>query len=161
MLTVRYAVDFSYTRQDLDALIRCAGAHDVEQGGRHDARSAAINVWLHHWIHPATREESEMIGTFYVHWAPPSRLYEIETDEGFDPRGPPAGARPVGARRLGQCQTGGGAAMSAGAHEQLLAAICTRLTRLVWLWALGEVWFTLLMAGAVVRLLWARARRRR
>jgi hypothetical protein len=51
--------------------------------------------------------------------------------------------------------------MSAGAHEQLLAAICTRLTRLVWLWALGEVWFTLLMAGAVVRLLWARARRRR
>jgi hypothetical protein len=83
MLTVRYAVDFSYTRQDLDALIRCAGAHDVEQGGRHDARSAAINVWLHHWIHPATREESEMIGTFYVHWAPPSRLYEIETDEGL------------------------------------------------------------------------------
>jgi len=31
-----------------------------------------------------------------------------------------------------------------------------RLTRLRWLWVLGEVWFTLLMAGAVVVLFWAR-----
>jgi hypothetical protein len=33
-------------------------------------------------VHPAPREESETIGTFYVHWDPPA-LYEIETDEGF------------------------------------------------------------------------------
>jgi hypothetical protein len=24
-------------------------------------------VWLHHWQHPATRDESETIGTFYFH----------------------------------------------------------------------------------------------
>ena len=44
--------------------------------------SAAINLWSHHWVNDATREESEILGTFYVHWAPPG-LYEIETDEGF------------------------------------------------------------------------------
>ena len=33
----------------------------------YDARSAAIIMWSHHWAHPATREESETIGTFYVH----------------------------------------------------------------------------------------------
>jgi hypothetical protein len=30
------------------------------------------------------------------------------------------------------------------------------ITRLLWLSVLGEVWFTLLMAGAVAVLLWAR-----
>jgi hypothetical protein len=52
-------------------------------GGRYDARSAAINVWSHHWLHPAARGELEIVGSFYVHWAPPPRLYAIETDEGF------------------------------------------------------------------------------
>lgn len=82
MLTTRHAVDLAYSRQDLDALFRYAHAHDVERGGRYDARSAAINLWSHHWAHPATREESETIGTFYFHWDPPA-LWEIETDEGF------------------------------------------------------------------------------
>jgi hypothetical protein len=82
MLTTRHPVDFAYTRPELEALFRYAHAHDVEQGGYYDARSAAINVWSHHWAHPATREESETIGTFYVHWEPPA-LWEIETDEGF------------------------------------------------------------------------------
>jgi hypothetical protein len=82
MLTTRHQVDFAYTTQELQALFRYAHAHDVEQGGRYDARSAAINVWNHHWLNDATQEESEMIGTFYVHWDPPV-LYEIETDEGF------------------------------------------------------------------------------
>ena len=54
----------------------------MEQGGHYDARSAAIMIWSHHWAHPATREASETIGTFYVHWDPPA-LDEIETDEGF------------------------------------------------------------------------------
>jgi hypothetical protein len=40
-------------------------------------------VWSHHWGHEATWEESDVIGTFYVHWAPTPRLYAIETDEGF------------------------------------------------------------------------------
>jgi hypothetical protein len=82
MLTTRHAVDFAYTPQELQALFRDAREQDVERGGHYDARSAAIMVWSHHWAHPATREESETIGTFYVHWEP-SQLYEIETDEGF------------------------------------------------------------------------------
>jgi hypothetical protein len=46
--------------------------------------------------------------------------------------------------------------MTASAHDQLMATVRTRLTRLRWLWVLGEVWFTPLMAGAVVAGLWAR-----
>jgi hypothetical protein len=82
MLTTRHPVDFAYTHQEIQALFRYANDHDVEKDGRYDARSAAINIWSHHWAHPATREESETIGTFDVHWDPP-RFYEIETDEGF------------------------------------------------------------------------------
>jgi hypothetical protein len=77
-----HRVDFAYTRQELDALFRYANEHDVDKGGHYDARSAAINVWSHHWLHPATHAESETIGTFYVHWDP-SVLWGIETDEGF------------------------------------------------------------------------------
>jgi hypothetical protein len=40
--------------------------------------------------------------------------------------------------------------------DRLDRVMHTRLTRLWWLWVLGEVWFTLLMAGAVGVLLWAR-----
>jgi hypothetical protein len=32
-------------------------------------------------LHPATHQESETIGTFYVHWDPPV-LREIEVDGG-------------------------------------------------------------------------------
>jgi hypothetical protein len=83
MLTIRHPVDFPYTRQELQALFRVANEGDVEKGGRYDARSAAINVWSHHWQHPATREASETIGSFYGRWAPTPMLYAIETDEGF------------------------------------------------------------------------------
>jgi hypothetical protein len=83
MLTTRHPVDFAYTRPELDALFRYAHAHDVERGGRYDARAAAIILWSHHWQHPATREDSDTIGTFYVHWAPTPELYTIETDAGF------------------------------------------------------------------------------
>jgi len=81
MLTIRYSVDFTYSRSELDALFRDAREHDVEQGGRDDDRSAAINVLSHHWLHSATRKASETIGTWYVHWEPPA-LWEIEPDEG-------------------------------------------------------------------------------
>jgi hypothetical protein len=83
MLTTRHSVDFPYTRPELDALFRYAHEHDVERGGRYDARSAAINVWSHHWLNAATHEESDTIGTSYFHWAPTPMLWEIETDEGF------------------------------------------------------------------------------
>jgi len=83
VFTTKHPVDFAYTRQELDALFNLAHQEDVEHGGRYDARSAAIHVWSHHWQHLATREESDIIGTFYVHWAPTLMLYEIETDEGF------------------------------------------------------------------------------
>jgi hypothetical protein len=83
MLTTRHPVDFHYTWPELDALFRYAHAHDVEQGGRYDARSAAINVWSHHWLNAATHAESDTIGTFYVDWGPTPKLWEIETDEGF------------------------------------------------------------------------------
>ena len=49
MLTARHPVDFPYTRPELEALFRYAHEHDVERGGRYDARSAAINLWSHHW----------------------------------------------------------------------------------------------------------------
>jgi hypothetical protein len=82
MNSTMHRVDFPYTRPELDALFRYANEHDVDKGGHYDARSAAINVWSYHWAHPATKEESETIGTFYFHWEPPA-LWEIETDEGF------------------------------------------------------------------------------
>jgi hypothetical protein len=56
----------------------------VEKGGHYDAGSAAINLWSHHWQHPATKEASETIGTFYFHWAPTPMLYEIQMDGDFD-----------------------------------------------------------------------------
>ena len=83
MLTARHPVDFSYTRPELEALFRYARAHDVEQGGTYDTRSAAINLWSHHWQHPATHHDSALLGTFYVAWGDEPRLWEIETEAGF------------------------------------------------------------------------------
>jgi hypothetical protein len=82
MNSTLHCVDFPYTQAELEAIFRYAHAHDVENGGRYDARSAAMNVWSHHWQHPATREASETLGTFYVHWKPPE-LWGIETDDAF------------------------------------------------------------------------------
>jgi hypothetical protein len=55
--------------------------------------------------------------------------------------------------------TGGDAMTPHPSHDPLdriTQVMHTGITRLMWLWVLGEVWFTLLMAGAVVVLLWAR-----
>jgi hypothetical protein len=76
-------VDFAYTRPELEALFQYARDHDVDKGGRYDARSAAVILWSHHWAHPATKEESDTIGAFYFHWAPTPELYAIDTDERF------------------------------------------------------------------------------
>jgi hypothetical protein len=83
MNTTMHAVDFPYTLPELETIFRYAHEHDVEKGGRYDARSAAINVWSHHWLHPATHHDSETIGTFYFHWGDAPVLHAIETDEGF------------------------------------------------------------------------------
>ena len=82
MTTARHQVNLQYTRQELEALFVLANREDVEDGGRYDARSGAINVWSHHWANEATRHDSETIGTFYVNWAE-ERIYKVECDEGF------------------------------------------------------------------------------
>lgn len=43
MKTTRHQVNLSYTRQELDTLFTLANREDVEDGGRYDARSGAIN----------------------------------------------------------------------------------------------------------------------
>jgi hypothetical protein len=83
MRSTMYRVDFAYTTQELEALFRYAHEHDVEKGGRYDARSAAVNIWSHHWQHPATMEASDTIGTFYFRWGDTPVLWAMETDEGF------------------------------------------------------------------------------
>src|SRR5262249_13672465 len=83
MPTTRYRVDLGYTRQELLSLFDIASREDVEAGGRYDRRFGAINVWSHHWMHEATRHDSETIGSFYVNWIE-ERIYQIECDEGFD-----------------------------------------------------------------------------
>jgi hypothetical protein len=82
METTRHIVNLCYERHELYALFDVANAEDVEQGGRYDARGGAIHVWSHHWVHPATRDESEMMGSFYVNWMGET-IWKIECDEGF------------------------------------------------------------------------------
>jgi hypothetical protein len=83
MKSTMHRVDFAYSRQELEALFQYARDHDVEAGGRYDARSACIILWSHHWLHDATRAESETIGSFYGRWGETPVLWQIETDEGF------------------------------------------------------------------------------
>jgi hypothetical protein len=40
--------------------------------------------------------------------------------------------------------------MSDGERDGLAATIQTRLTRIIWLWWLGQAWFTVLIVGAVL-----------
>lgn len=82
MRSAYHSVDFAYTKKEMFGLFALANKEDVENGGRYDARSAAINVWSHHWLHPATEYDSETIGTFYFNWTN-YRLWQIQTDEGF------------------------------------------------------------------------------
>jgi hypothetical protein len=83
VITTRHPVDFPYTLPGQEALFRLAHEEDVDKGGRYDARSAAINLWSHHWQHPATHHDSALLGTFYFRWGEQPGLWEIETEEGF------------------------------------------------------------------------------
>jgi hypothetical protein len=49
----------------------------------HNPQAEEAHYRSHHWAHPTAREESEIIDTFYVHWASELMLWEIEADEGF------------------------------------------------------------------------------
>ena len=68
MESISHNVNLRYERHELHSLFDLADDEDVEKGGRYDARGGAIHVWSHHWAHPATRAESEMMGSFYVDW---------------------------------------------------------------------------------------------
>lgn len=82
MQSTRHTVNLRYERHELHALFDVANAEDVEKGGRYDARDGAIHVWSHHWTHPATRQESEMLGSLYVNWMDET-IWRIACDEGF------------------------------------------------------------------------------
>ena len=73
MRTTRHPVDFAYTPQELQALFRYAHDHDVEKGGRDDARQRAINVWSHHW-HTAPRGGIRDHRHLRLHWDPPALM---------------------------------------------------------------------------------------
>ena len=84
-----------------------------------------MNVWSYHWLTDATREESEIIGTFYAHWWPTPMLYQIETDDGFSPedlmqelgRGAPSARQGRGAER-GCCRAARSAATTSSKGRQ-------------------------------------------
>lgn len=82
MPLTKYGANFPYTREELLALFTCAQQEDVEHGGRYDARGGVLNVWSHPWRTQALRDESTLVGSFYVNWLT-QRLAQIEWDEGF------------------------------------------------------------------------------
>jgi hypothetical protein len=80
-----YRVDLHYTRDELQAIFLVAQQGDAEQGrGRYHARAAAIDVWSHHWGNPATKAESDLLGSFYVLWGDDSCIRRIDCGEGFN-----------------------------------------------------------------------------
>jgi hypothetical protein len=83
MRTECYEVALPYSEAELHAIFALARTEDVDAGGRYDARSAAINIWSHSWIHEATQHDSAPIGTLYFHWGDNNQLWLIECDEGF------------------------------------------------------------------------------
>lgn len=83
MPLTKYGANFPYARDELLALFKCAQQEDVEQGGRYDSRGSVLRVWSHPWHTPAMRDESTLVGSFYVNWLT-ERLSQIEWDEGFE-----------------------------------------------------------------------------
>jgi hypothetical protein len=84
MQTTTYPVDLRYTHDALLTLFEAAERADVEPGGRYDRRGAAMLVWSHAWTTEATRYDSDILGTFYVHWAEENAIYRIACEAGFD-----------------------------------------------------------------------------
>ena len=82
MQTTAHPTALTYSREELLALFTLAREADVECGGRYDARGGAINIWTHRWDVPGTREESALMGSFYVNWVIET-VWLIECDDGF------------------------------------------------------------------------------
>jgi hypothetical protein len=76
-------VDLRYSRDQLHAIFQLAYAGDVENGGRYDGRSGAINVYTHPWNDETMRAESTLMGSIYVFWGDQNRIWQIQVDEGF------------------------------------------------------------------------------
>jgi hypothetical protein len=83
MPLIKYGANFQYVREELLALFTHAQKEDVEHGGRYEARSGVLHVWSHPWRAQAVRDESSLVGSFYVNWRT-ERLTQIEWDEGFE-----------------------------------------------------------------------------
>jgi hypothetical protein len=83
MPLTKYGANFPYTREELLALLTCAQQEDVETGGRYDWRGGVLDVWSHPWSTQALRDESTLVGSFYVNWLT-ERLSQIEWDDGFE-----------------------------------------------------------------------------
>ena len=83
MPLTKYGANFPYAREELLALFTCAQQEDVAQGGRYDSRHGVLHVWSHPWRTQAMRDESTLVGSFYVNWLT-ERLSQIEWDEGFE-----------------------------------------------------------------------------
>jgi hypothetical protein len=83
MPLTKHGAQFPYARQELIALFTCASQDEVEQGGRYEVRSAAVHVWSHPRRTSTLRDESSLVGSFYVNWQT-ERLTQIEWDEGFE-----------------------------------------------------------------------------
>jgi hypothetical protein len=83
MPLTKYGANFQYAHQELLALFACAQQDAVEHGGRYEARAGVVHVWSHPWRTPALRDESSLVGSFYVNWRT-ERLAQIEWDEGFE-----------------------------------------------------------------------------
>jgi len=83
MQTHAVAVRYRYTREELLTVFVLARQEDVEEGGRYDARSAAINMYTHPWTTEMMPSESTIMGTFYASWGEDNHSWKIEIDEGF------------------------------------------------------------------------------
>jgi hypothetical protein len=83
MPLTKYGANFQYTRHELLTLFTYAQQGDVAQGGRYAARGGVVHVWSHPWHIQALRDESSLVGSFYVNWHT-ERLTQIEWDEGIE-----------------------------------------------------------------------------
>jgi hypothetical protein len=81
--TTAVAVDYRYTREELQALFDVAYGEDVVRGGRYDARSGALTIYTHPWDTEEIRAESLRMGSLLAVWGQANRIWHIELEAGF------------------------------------------------------------------------------
>lgn len=77
------AVDYRYTREELQALFDVAYGEDVVRGGRYDARSGALTIYTHPWDTEEMRAESRRMGSLLAVWGQANRIWHIDLEAGF------------------------------------------------------------------------------